>query len=225
MSSPEVFPLLPPAHSFKFIGPTVISIHTTTLTQLHHCSRPCPSCGHFQQRRSEQCAPPCVFSVIAAHFLTLSVLENLRCFDPSKRDRESNKTPTNNRADFKYAFGIEDGSAVDRRKYPNGRISKTPVHGICCSQIRVPPTPERYKQGGGTLTVFGCSKFRERGLSPPRGRGGIFCDQEFPNMAAPGNLIGEVVCIQSLYGLEGCFEQSRFDSQIECINSNLMQGV
>ena len=64
------------------------------------CSCPCPSCGHFQHRRSEQWAPPCVFSEIAAHFLTLSVLENLRFFDPSKRDPESNKTPINNWADF-----------------------------------------------------------------------------------------------------------------------------
>ena len=32
--------------------------------------------------------------------LTLSVMENLRFFDLSKGDPESNKTPTNNWADF-----------------------------------------------------------------------------------------------------------------------------
>jgi hypothetical protein len=45
-------------------------------------------------------APLCFFSVIAAHFLTLSGLENLRFFHPPKRDQKWNKTPTNNWADF-----------------------------------------------------------------------------------------------------------------------------
>ena len=35
-------------------------------------------------------------------FLTLSVLENLRFFDPSKRDPKSNKTPTYNWPHFRY---------------------------------------------------------------------------------------------------------------------------
>ena len=66
------------------------------------CSRPCQSCGHFQQRRSEQWAPPCVFSVIAAHFLTLFVLENLSVFPSAKK---WNKTqPTTGQTS--YTFGM-----------------------------------------------------------------------------------------------------------------------
>ena len=65
-------------------------------------SRPCQSCGHFQQRRSEQWAPPCVFSVIAAHFLTLFVLENLSVFPSAKK---WNKTqPTTGQTS--YTFGM-----------------------------------------------------------------------------------------------------------------------
>ena len=66
------------------------------------CSRPCPSCGHFQCRRAEQWALPCFFSVIAAHFLTLFVLENLSVFPSAKK---WNKTqPTTGQTS--YTFGM-----------------------------------------------------------------------------------------------------------------------
>ena len=70
------------------------------------CSRPCPSCGHFQCRRAEQWALPCFFSVIAAHFLTLFVLENLSVFPSAKK---WNKTqPTTGQTS--YTFGNITGS-------------------------------------------------------------------------------------------------------------------
>ena len=59
------------------------------------CSCTCQSCGHFQQRRRELLALRCFFSVIAAHFLTLSGwLEDLRFFHPPKRLRPTLKNGT-----------------------------------------------------------------------------------------------------------------------------------
>ena len=86
------------------IAPTsaVGSAHNFGRSESTSFSRPCQSCGHFQQRRSEQWAPPCVFSVIAAHFLTLFVLENLSVFPSAKK---WNKTqPTTGQTS--YTFGM-----------------------------------------------------------------------------------------------------------------------
>ena len=75
------------------------------------CSCTCRSCGHFQCPSSEQLAPMCFFSVIAAHFLTLSGLENLRF---SKMEQN----PTYNWADFRH-FWDESSSWCRNLFYPN----------------------------------------------------------------------------------------------------------
>ena len=92
--------------------PTLEVPSTWARARTHHvtsCSRPCPSCGHFQCRKAEQWALPCFFSVIAAHFLTLFVLENLSVFPSAKK---WNKTqPTTGQTS--YTFGMK--AVIPRR--------------------------------------------------------------------------------------------------------------
>ena len=86
------------------IGPTsdVGSAHNFGRGDNTSCSCLCQSCGHFQHRRLEQWAPPCFFSVIAAHFLTLFVWKTCRFFPSTKK---WNKTqPTTGQTS--YTFGM-----------------------------------------------------------------------------------------------------------------------
>ena len=84
------------------------SAHNLSRRQSVMSSCVCQSYGHFQHPVGEQWAPPCFFSVIAAHFLTLFVWKTCRFFPSTKK---WNKTqPTTGQTS--YTFGMK----LDRRR-------------------------------------------------------------------------------------------------------------